>query len=85
MFASFFKALREIHSEPGPAGTLSWARCAATVCLASSISWVSYVLVHSNPHTLIPLEGPIAFFTATYLINKGITAMQSAGPNPVGK
>jgi hypothetical protein len=69
------KILREIHSEPGPNGTLSWGRCASSLSLVSGIIWVSHILVHT--HGLPALDGVTAFTLAPYASNKITTAAQS--------
>lgn len=75
MFDSLKKSIREIHSEPGPGGTLSWGRVASSVSLLAVIVWVSHVLIIS--HQLPSLEGVTAFSLAPYGANKALTTVQS--------
>ena len=75
------KAIREILSEPGPNGTLSWGRCAATVSLLASIVWVTRLILLN--HALPDLSGASAFAIAPYAANKVAMAAQSfSNPTP---
>jgi hypothetical protein len=67
--------LREIHSEPGVGGTMSWGRIASSVALAASIVWVSWLVFHT--HALPALDGITGFVAAPYASNKVATAAQS--------
>lgn len=69
------KVLREIHSEPGPNGTLSWGRVASSFTLLSAIIWVSHILIYT--HGLPALDGITGFVLAPYASNKVVTAAQS--------
>ena len=75
------KVVREIHSEPGPGGTLSWGRIAASASLIASIAWVTKVLIHTG--TLPPLDGISGFVVAPYAANRVATAVQSFSSSPV--
>jgi hypothetical protein len=81
MFDKLKKVIREIHSEPGPNGTLSWGRIAATASLAAAIVWVSRLVFQT--HALPSLEGISGFVVAPYMANKVSTAVQSFSQNPV--
>jgi hypothetical protein len=69
------KVLREIMSEPGANGTLSWGRVASTVSLLAAIVWVSHILIHT--HALPALDGITGFIVAPYGSNKLATAAQA--------
>jgi hypothetical protein len=73
--AAVKKVLREVHSEPGASGTLSWGRCASSLSLISGIIWVSHILIHT--HGLPALDGITAFGLAPYASNKVAAATQS--------
>jgi hypothetical protein len=73
--------VREILSEPGPGGTLSWGRVAATVSLLTGIVWVTKIVLHT--HTLPDLMGVSGFVTAPYAVAKASAAAQSFSNNPV--
>ena len=85
VFEAFKKALREIHCEPGPNGTLSWGRVGSSFCLIVAAVWVSYVVFRTPSHTIPALDGVIAFILAPYGTNKAITAAQAFSSNPVNK
>lgn len=75
------KIIREILSEPGPNGTLSWGRCAATVSLLAGIVWVSKIVL--TTHGLPDLSGVSLWATAPYAATKAGAAVQSFSGNPV--
>ena len=75
------KIVREIHSEPGPNGTLSWGRIGASASLLAAIAWVTSIVIHS--HTLPALDGISGFVVAPYAANRIATAVQSFSGNPV--
>jgi hypothetical protein len=79
--AGIRKVIREIHSEPGPNGTLSWGRIAATASLVAAIVWVSHLVFRSG--TLPSLDGISGFVVAPYAANRVATAVQSFSQNPV--
>lgn len=80
-----FKTLREIMSEPGASGTLSWGRVASSFAFAASLGWVTHLLLHGiNPHD-IPFKDLAEFSIAPYGANKVATAVQSFSSNPVNK
>jgi hypothetical protein len=82
-FDSFKKALREVMSEPGATGTLSWGRVASSVALVAAIAWVTHMVLITR--AIPPLDGVITFTMAPYGNNKVVTAAQSFGNNPVNK
>lgn len=79
--AGIRKVIREIHSEPGPNGTLSWGRIAATASLLAAISWVTSIVFKT--HALPDLAGAAGFVVAPYTANRIATAVQSFSSNPV--
>jgi hypothetical protein len=79
--AGIRKVIREIHSEPGPAGTLSWGRIGASASLLAAIVWVSSIVIHT--HSLPALDGISGFVVAPYAANRIATAVQSFSSNPV--
>ncbi len=72
---SIGKVLREIHSEPGPVGTLSWGRVACSISLLSTIAWITHILWHT--HGLPSLTEPSMFALAPYGVNKSLTTIQN--------
>lgn len=70
-----FSAIREIFSEPGPDGTLSWGRVASAVSLVAAISWVTHIVIKT--HTLPALDGATGFIVGPYASNKIATAAQA--------
>ncbi len=80
----FKKTVREIMSEPGPNGTLSWGRIASSVLVIAVIVWVSRFLFlnHAFPSGIRELT---EFMIAPYGANKVSTALQSFSQNPVSK
>lgn len=81
MFSKVAKLLREIHSEPGTNGTLSWGRVASSFALVSAVVWVSRLLILT--HGLPALDGITGFVLGPYGANKAATAAQSFSQNPV--
>jgi hypothetical protein len=79
--AGFKKIIREIFSEPGPNGTLSWGRVAATITLFAAITWVTRIVLLT--HALPDLSGATAFGLSPYVANKGAALAQSFSQNPV--
>jgi hypothetical protein len=79
--AGFKKIVREIFSEPGPNGTLSWGRIASSVALLAAIVWVSRILFLT--HGLPALDGVTGFVLGPYGANKIGAAAQSFSQNPV--
>jgi len=83
-FEKFKKVLREIMSEPGSNGTLSWGRVMATITSLAAIVWGSKILLQT--HALPPdLVGLSAFGLGPYATNKAITAAQGFSGNPVNE
>jgi len=80
-FAGIKHALYEILSEPGPGGTLSWGRCAASLSLLAGIFWVSKVVLRT--HAIPDLGGVSLWATAPYTANKISTAAQAFSNAPV--
>jgi hypothetical protein len=80
-FAGIRKVVREIHSEPGQNGTLSWGRIAASASLIAAITWVTHLVIHTG--TLPALDGISGFVVAPYAANRIATAVQSFSSNPV--
>lgn len=79
--AGFRKVMREIHSEPGPTGTLSWGRIAASASLIAAVVWVTKLVFQT--HSLPSLDGISGFVVAPYAANRVATAVQSFSSNPV--
>ena len=77
------EAIKEIFSEPGPSGTLSWGRVAATLTLFAGIAWVSHLVFKF--HSIPPLGDVTIFSLSPYGANKAITAVQSFSANPVNR
>lgn len=75
------KVVREIHSEPGPNGTLSWGRCAATGAFIVAAIAILHVVFHT--HTLPSMTDAGAFTIAPYAAGRVATAVQSFSSNPV--
>lgn len=69
------KTLREVMSEPGPNGTLSWGRIASTLALLAAIGWVTWILHKTGG--LPALDGLTAFVLGPYGANKIATAAQA--------
>lgn len=69
------KVLREILSEPGPNGSLSWGRVASSVALVASIIWVSKEIILTGH--LPPMEGVTGFMISPYMANKATNAVQA--------
>jgi hypothetical protein len=67
-FQGVSKTLKEIYSEPGPQGTLSWGRVAATITLLAAIAWVTRIVLMT--HALPALDGITAFGLAPYAANR---------------
>jgi hypothetical protein len=80
-FQGLKKLVREIHSEPGPNGTLSWGRCASTGMLVAVLIFIGHIVFHS--HVLPDLAGASAFAVSPYAANRVATAVQSFSSNPV--
>lgn len=74
------ETIREIMSEPGLNGTLSWGRIASSVALAAAIGWGCW-LVHL--HQPIPFKEMGEFVISPYGANKLSTAIQAFSKNPV--
>jgi hypothetical protein len=68
-------AIRELFSEPGANGTLSWGRVASAVALLGALVWVSKIVFQT--HTLPAFDGITAFVLAPYGANKVATAAQA--------
>jgi hypothetical protein len=79
--AGLKKLVREVHSEPGPSGTLSWGRCASTGTLVAVLIFVGHIVFRT--HTLPDLAGASGFAVAPFAANKIATAVQSFSANPV--
>ena len=82
-FAGFKKVVREIMSEPGPNGTLSWGRIASSVLIIAVVVWASRFLYLN--HTIPSVRELTEFMIAPYASNKISTAVQSFSQNPVSK
>lgn len=80
MFAGVKKIARELFSEPGPNGTLSWGRVASAVALVASVTWVSRILIHTG--ALPSLASITGFVTAPYASGKVGSAVQSFTDHP---
>lgn len=74
------KVFREVLSEPGPEGTLSWGRVAASLSLLSAIVWITKIVLHT--HALPDLMGASGFAVAPYAANRAATAVQAFSKNP---
>lgn len=79
--AGIKKVVREIHSEPGPNGTLSWGRCASTGTLIAVLVFIGTIVFRT--HALPDLAGASAFAISPYAANRVATAVQSFSANPV--
>jgi hypothetical protein len=78
------KSIREVMSEPGPNGTLSWGRVASSFALIIGSGWVTYLLILVPPHTVPELRALLAelrnvteWVLAPYGANKIMTTVQS--------
>ena len=69
------KTLRELFSEPGAGGTLSWGRVSSGLCLMAAIAWVTRLILIT--HTLPDFAGLTGFVTAPYAANKMAAAAQA--------
>ena len=79
--AGIKKVVREIHSEPGPNGTLSWGRCASTGTLIATLVFIGAVVFRT--HALPDLAGASGFAVAPFAASRIATAVQSFSANPV--
>jgi hypothetical protein len=80
-FDKIKKVFREIMSEPGPNGTLSWGRVASSVCLLASVVWASHIVF--TTHAFPAFDGITGFVVAPYGANKVATAAQAfSNPAP---
>lgn len=79
-FAGVRKIIREIHSEPGPNGTLSWGRCASTGAFLTAAAAVLLSVIHGTSPDWV---GAGSFAIAPYTAGKIATAVQSFSSNPV--
>lgn len=79
-FAGIRKVVREIHSEPGPNGTLSWGRCASTGAFITSAVAVLISVIHGKSPDWV---GAGSFAIAPYTAGRIATAVQSFSSNPV--
>lgn len=91
-FQVFAKTLREIHSEPGASGTLSWGRVASSFCLTLAAVWACHLIFRFHPTTTAalrdltaPLRDLMEWSLAPYGANKVMTTIQSFGQNPVNR
>lgn len=78
------KKIREILSEPGKDGTLSWGRVAACFTTLTAIGGFLYVVIHS--HALpdgAATTGAAGFAVSPYVAAKAGAAAQSFSDNPV--
>jgi hypothetical protein len=82
-FESTKKVFREVMSEPGPAGTLSWGRVASSFALIASLVWVSYLLIKAHPIIEMPFKDLTTFILAPYGANRLATTIQAFSGNPV--
>lgn len=81
MFSKVTKVVREIHSEPGTNGTLSWGRVASSLFGIAALAWVSRILYLT--HGLPAMDGITGFVLGPYGANKVATAAQAYSQNPV--
>jgi hypothetical protein len=81
MFSKVTKIIREVLSEPGVGGTLSWGRVAASCSLLAAIAWVSRLVFLT--HSLPALDGITGFVVGPYAANKVSAAAQAFSNNPV--
>ena len=82
-FEGIKKTFREIMSEPGPGGTLSWGRVASSLFAVAAIVWVSRLLYLN--HAMPSLKDMTEFVLAPYGANKVSTVVQAFSSNPVNK
>jgi hypothetical protein len=80
-FQGIGKTFKEIYSEPGAGGTLSWGRVASTFTLIAAVVWVTRLVLQT--HALPGLEGVTAFGLSPYIANKTGSVVQSFSQNPV--
>lgn len=80
------KVLREIMSEPGPAGTLSWGRIGSSVALISAIVMLAHFhhITGSFP-AAEQIRSLTEFVSAPYVGNKAASAIQAFSQNPVSQ
>lgn len=79
------KTLREIMSEPGSVGTLSWGRVASSFAFAASLGWVTHLLLRGVSVHEIPFKDLAEFSISPYGANKLTTMIQSFSSNPVNR
>jgi hypothetical protein len=82
-FEGVKKTFREIMSEPGPTGTLSWGRVASSLLVLAVIGWVSRILYLT--HVMPPLKELTELMLAPYGSGKIAAAVQAFSSNPVNK
>lgn len=73
--------IKEVLSEPGSGGTLSWGRCASSVALMASLAWVTRLILVT--HALPDLTGITGFTLAPYAAGKAAAAAQAYSNNPI--
>lgn len=81
LLATIKKDIRELFSEPGPAGTLSWGRVASAIALVASLCWITHIVLHT--HALPDMTSTTALIVGPYATNKVGSAVQSFSSNPV--
>lgn len=74
------ETIREIMSEPGPNGTLSWGRIASSIALMAVIVWGCWLV---RLHQTVPFKEMGEFVISPYGANKLSTAIQAFSKNPV--
>lgn len=81
MLPKVAKVVREVLSEPGTNGTLSWGRVASSVFGIAALVWVSRIWYLTGG--LPSLDGVTTFVLGPYASNKVATAAQAYSQNPV--
>jgi hypothetical protein len=80
------KTFREVMSEPGPDGGLSWGRVGSSVTLLASVYWISAVFIKTHHLDGVDFKSIAAYVTGPYAANKISTAIQSySNKDTVGK
>jgi len=81
LLATIKKDVRELFSEPGPTGTLSWGRVASAIALVASLFWVTHIVLLT--HVLPSLSSVTGMIVGPYAANKAGAAVQAHSDNPV--
>ncbi len=85
IFSNLGKVAREVLSEPGPNGTLSWGRIASSVVLVAAVVWIAHSLIKGVVLSSIPWRDIGEFILMPYGSNKLSTMVQAFSQNPVNK